>query len=120
MFSHARRLRWSGEILGYEVVIEGVADPSIDIGIPGGNALIGLVDAFVTGDESQRPRARQTVLAELGPEGFVDSATVFGNFEMMNRVAEATGISVPPQALEREAGMIQALGLYDVAKSQQD
>ena len=119
MFSHARRLRWSGEIHEYEIKIEGMADPAVDVGVPGGLALVGLVDSMVEGDVSARRQARATVLEELGPESLVDAAAVFGNFEMMNRVAEATGISIPPQALEREAEMMHTLGLYDILKSQQ-
>ncbi len=119
MFSHARRLRWSGEICEYDIKIEGIADPSIDVGVPGGLALVGLVDQMVGGDLTARRQARATVLEQLGPESLVDAAAVFGNFEMMNRIAEGTGIAVPPQALEREAGMMHTLGLYDILKSQQ-
>ncbi len=119
MFSHARRLRWSGEVHGYEIRIEGIADPAVDVGVPGGLALVGLVDRMVERDISARQQARMAVLEELGPEALVDAAAVFGNFEMMNRVAEGTGIAVPPQALEREAGMMHTLGLYDMLKSQQ-
>ena len=81
--------------------------------------MVGLVDSMVGGDISARRQARATVLEELGPESLVDAAAVFGNFEMMNRVAEGTGISVPPQALEREAEMMETLGLYDIQKNQQ-
>jgi hypothetical protein len=119
VFSHARRLRWSGEIHEYDIRIEGITDPSIDVGVPGGLALVGLVDCMIEGDISARPQARATVLEELGPESLVDAAAVFGNFEMMNRVAEGTGIPVPPQALEREAEMMRTLGLYDIMKSQE-
>ena len=59
------------------------------------------------------------MLDELGPEAFFDSATVYGNFEMMNRIAEGTGIAIAPQWIDRHAGMMQALGLYDILKSQQ-
>ncbi len=112
------RLRWSGEVIGYDINIAGLVDDSVDIGVPGGWELIRLVDAFVSGTDSDRESARQAVLDALGPESLFDSATVFGNFEMMNRVAEGTGIPVPPQAVEREAEMMKALGLYDILKSQ--
>lgn len=67
---------------------------------------------------SAHHQAREAVLNELEPESLVDAAAVFANFEMMNRVAEGTGIPVPPQALEREAEMIKTLGLYNTLKSQ--
>lgn len=117
MFSHAWRLRWSGEILGYEIDISGVTDPSVDVGVPGGKKLIGLVDAFV-GDSAESPQeARMAVREALGDEAFVDAAAVFGNFEMMNRVAEGVGLPIAPQAIEREAEMMKTLGLYDLMKS---
>jgi len=118
VFSHARRLRWSGEIHGYDIRIEGIADPSLDVGVPGGLALVDLVDSMVERDDSARRRAREVVLDQLGPESLVDAAAVFGNFEMMNRVAEGTGIPLPPQTLEREPEMMKTLGLYDSLKSQ--
>ena len=91
----------------------------IDLGVPGGSALIELVNSVIYGDESRCQKARDAVLERLGPESLVDAAAVFGNFEMMNRVAEGTGIPLPPQALEREADMMRALNLYDILKSQQ-
>lgn len=91
-----------------------MADPSVDVGVPGGSSLIGLVDAYLLGDDRDREPARKRLIGELGAEGLVDAAAVFGNFEMMNRVAEGTGISVPPQAVERESEMMHKLGLYDI------
>ncbi len=79
--------------------------------------MIGLVDSFVSGDGLDQSRA--TVRDELGDPSFVDAAGCFGNFEMMNRIAEGTGIPVPKQAVEREAEMMKTLGLYDILKSQQ-
>jgi hypothetical protein len=80
--------------------------------------LVELVDSVVDGGDSRRQEARDALLEALGPESFVDAAAVFGNFQMMNRVAEGTGIPIPPQALEREADMMKALNLYDILKSQ--
>ncbi len=110
-------LRWSAEAYGYRLDLRAVADPSIHAGVPGARALVGLVDANLLGDESAREKARHEAIDELGAEGFVDAAAVIGNFEMMNRVAEGTGIPIAPQALEREAEMMQTLGLYDLLKS---
>lgn len=117
MFSHARRLSWSGEKLEHQINLKGLTDPSIDLGVPGGRELVGLVDAFVT--DGDQEGAREAVIDMLGFEAFVDSAAVFGNFEMMNRIAEGSGIPIPPQLVEREDQMMKTLGLYDILKSQQ-
>jgi len=119
VFSHARRLSWSGETLGYTINIAAIGGEEVDLGIEGGNELIDLVDAFFAGDESQQESARKAVIEVLGPESFFDSATVFGNFEMMNRIAEGTGIGIPPQWIERHAEMVETLHLTDAMKSQQ-
>ena len=87
--------------------------------MPGGNLLIELVDAYFDGTQADQASARAAVLDELGPESLFDSATVFGNFEMMNRVAEGTGIGIPPQWIERHQDMVDTLGLENVMKSQQ-
>jgi len=81
--------------------------------------LIELVDAFFDGDQSQRESARKDIIEALGPESLFDGAAVFGNFEMMNRVAEGTGIGIPRQWIERHSHMVEALQLTDVMKSQQ-
>ena len=80
--------------------------------------MVGLVDEMAKGDTNARRQARDAILDELGSESLVDAAAVFGNFEMMNRVAEGTGVTVPPQVLEREAEMMKTLGLEDTLKSQ--
>lgn len=89
----------------------------MDLGVPGGSELIDLVDAFFDGSLEDQQRARADVRETLGDEGFVDAATVFGNFEMMNRVAEGVGLPIAPQAIEREQKMMRALGLYDLIKA---
>ncbi len=119
MFSHARRLSWSGEELGYDIDIAALGGEDVDLGVPGGKALIDLVDAFFDGAPENQEEARRQVLEELGPESLFDTATVYGNFEMMNRVAEGTGIGIPKQWVERWQWMVDALNLRDVMKSQQ-
>ena len=91
----------------------------VELGIEGGNELIALVDAFFASDQRQQESARRSVIEVLGPESLFDSATVFGNFEMMNRVAEGTGIGIPIQWIERQKTLIEALHLAEIMKSQQ-
>lgn len=108
-------LRASAIAYEYQIDTRAIADPSINLGVPGSTALIGLVDA-VMGVSGDPGAARRTVIDELGPEALVDAASVFGNFEMMNRVAEATGIPVAGAALERESSMVESLGLHRFLK----
>lgn len=102
---------------GYDLNLAAIGDPSLPTGVPGGTEILLYVDA-VFGEERTRISEAQTALIDtLGPESFVDTASVFGNFEMMNRVAEGSGIPVPPQAVERMMSEIDALGLSRFLKS---
>jgi hypothetical protein len=78
--------------------ITGPGDPLV----PGGVALNRYVDAVLV-DRTDLDGARSAVLADVGPDGLVDADGVIGNFEMMNRIADATGMPVGKGSLERTA-----------------
>lgn len=102
-------LRASASAFGYELDVRSVVDRSVPTGVPGGDALLDFVDAvFGVGDGDT---ARQAVIDALDGPSLFDAATVLGNFQMMNRVAEGSGIPVAPQAVERSAEMIEFLGI---------
>ena len=102
-------LRASAVAFGYDLDLRAVADPSIPTGVPAGSELLEFVDAvFGHGDA---PAARQAVIHALDGPSLFDAATVLGNFEMMNRAAEASGIPVAPQAIDRSADVIETLGI---------
>ena len=103
-------LRESAQTFEYDLDIAAVVDPTVPSGVPGGNLLLRLVDALLA-DAEPLENVQAEIIAELGPEALVDAAAVFGNFEMMNRVADATGIPVPAQRVEREQGLVDLLDL---------
>lgn len=102
-------LRASVEAFGIEVDLRAVADRSVDPLLPGGSALLDVVDASLSGSDSAA--ARRAVIECLGGVALVDAAAVHANFEMMNRIADGTGIPVGKGARARNAGLIEALGL---------
>ena len=104
-------LRESALAYGYDVNLEAIADPTIPLGIPGGNALLAFVDAATTGSPADVSDAQCEVIEELGAEALVDTAAVFGNFAMMNRIAEGTGIPLARQMEARERDLIATLGI---------
>ena len=110
-------LSWSAEHIGYDLDIRAIGDPGFACGIPGGNALIRLVDAALSapGDLSS---AHDAVRAELGDGALAHAAGVFGNFQMMNRIAEGTGIPIPKQRIVAARSQIEAVGLERMIKSQ--
>jgi len=102
---------------GFDLNIAAVASLEMSTGIPGGNELLKLVDAVISGETAAVRSAQTPVINILNPESLVDAAAVFGNFEMMNRVAEGSGIPVAIQAVERMSSTVEALGLRDFLKS---
>jgi len=103
-------LRESTKALEYDLNMKAVRDPAIPSGVPGGNLLLRLVDAVMVQAEPLEDLQTE-IVAELGSAALVDAAAVFGNFEMMNRVADATGIPVPAPAIERERTLVELLEL---------
>ena len=109
--SHVRMLRESSIAFDYNLDIRAIADDSFDSGVSGGDVILPFVDAVMTGSDSDQQAARQAISDALGAESLVDAAAVHANFQMMNRVAEGTGIPVPGAGIEREAHIVEILGL---------
>ena len=104
-------LRVSAEVTTTPLDPRSITDRSVDPLLPSGTELLDFVDAVLTGDEHQQNAARDAVLGALGPTGLVDAAGVIANFEMMNRIADATGMPVGKGTLKRTAEWRQLIGL---------
>ncbi len=94
-------LRASTEAFEITLIPEGITDPSIDTGVPGAACLLALVEAVLLSSEGARTRARLRVCDEMGQAALIDAAGAIANFEMMNRVAEGTGMPVSSRVLEQ-------------------
>ena len=88
-----------------------ITDRSLDPLLPHGHTLLDFVDAVLVGPESDLAQARETMLEQMGPASLVDASGVVGNFQMMNRIAEATGMPVGKGTLKRTAEWRALLGL---------
>lgn len=104
-------LRASTESFEIELTPEGITDPSVDSGIPGGPALVAFVKAVLLDGEHARAEARSRVRQELGKRALIDAAGCIGNFEMMNRVAEGTGMPISERVLEQTVAWRKRLGI---------
>jgi len=109
-------LRESALAYGYDIDLRAIADPRIPLGVPGGNILLRFIDAVTGVSTVDIADAQRDVIEELGPEALVDAAAVYGNFAMMNRIAEGTGIPLARQMEAREEGLIEELGLDRLKK----
>ena len=68
--------------------------------------------AAVVGDDPDRAdAARATIVDQLGPDWLIDTAAVVANFEMMTRLADATGACLTPGRIEAAASIRAQLGL---------
>jgi hypothetical protein len=106
-------LRESSLAFGYDLNLGALVDDTIDPGVPLGREIIDFVVAVQEGTDVGQ--ARESLAYAAGAEGLVDTAAVFGNFEMMNRLAEGTGIPYPRQAVEREWDLVEILHLESLA-----
>ena len=102
-------LRASSETAGVALDPRAITDPSIDPLVEGGSRLIGFVDA-VLGDGSVEA-SRVSLGSALGSDAVVDAAATIANFEMMNRIAEGTGMPVGVGSLERTEEWRSLIGL---------
>jgi hypothetical protein len=109
-------LRESAISFGYDLDLAAIGDPALPLGVPGGTALLRFVDVVLGKSDNSLADAQRDIITALGPEALVDATAVFGNFEMMNRIAEGTGISIPRQTIDRETEIVTKLNLLDLIK----
>jgi len=110
-------LRESSIASGTAVDLAAVTDRSIDPRLPAGTPLLELVDAVITGTTSEIEAARRVVHDAVGWDALVDAAAVIATFEMMNRVADATGIRVGRGMLASTAAVRRLAGIADARHS---
>ena len=103
-------LRWSAQETGRAAELGAVVDPGADPLLPGGRALIALGRAVKVQQPDRAPL--EAVAAALGLAAAVDAAAVAANFQIMNRVVDATGLPVGPRRIEANAAIVDVLGLH--------
>ena len=67
------------------------------IGVTHGEELLAFTEALMRGETATDERKR--VQALLSPAAFVDLAAVIGSFNVVDRIADATGIPLDPMML---------------------
>jgi hypothetical protein len=79
---------------GSEIDLAAVNDAGVESGVAFGAELLAYTDAVMSRDAPAIAKARDVVEEKLGPEGVVDSAAVMMMFNVVDRVADATGIPI--------------------------
>lgn len=92
-------LRASSRLEGKAVALRRVLDPATQpIGVDQEEVLIAFANAAVARQSRELAAARERLAARLGIDACVDAAVLVGNFERMNRIADACGIALGPLA----------------------
>jgi alkylhydroperoxidase family enzyme len=111
-------LRVSGQAQQTEVDLDAVhGEGRGDGGVAHGGVLIAFVEAVMGRDDDALDRARATARRRLGPAAFVDACAVIGAFNVVDRVADATGIPLDAGMAIMSAGVREELGLVRFASS---
>jgi hypothetical protein len=63
-----------------------------DAGVAHGERLVAFTEAVMGDDQNVRAREREAIRAELSPAEFVDVCAVIAAFNVVDRIADATGI----------------------------
>jgi hypothetical protein len=104
-------LSWSAENTGRSWDPRSVTDPTVDPLLEGGRELVAFVDAAHGSDPEALAAARTALRQALGDSATVDAAAVIGNFNQMNRLADATGMPVGPGSMRHTEELRAAAGI---------
>ncbi len=85
-------LRESGRSKGAVIDLAAINGTAGDGGIEHGAKLIAFTEAVMGGDEDALYRERAELREVLSDEAFVDTAAVIGSFNVVDRIADSTGI----------------------------
>ena len=82
-----------------------------DGGVLHGQRLLAFTEAVMENDRAAIERSRKTLEEEIGPKGIVDTAAVITMFNIVDRVADATGIPIDTASREFRYSVGQELGM---------
>jgi len=86
-----------------------------DGGVAHGARLVAFTDAVMGADEAALVREREALRAVLSQGQFIDACAVIGSFNVVDRIADATGIPLDPGMVQMTAGVRAELGLNEFA-----
>ena len=92
----------SGQTVGSEIDIKAVNDAHVDSGVALGVELLAFTDAVMQGGAAAIANTRAAVHAEIGDAGVVDASAVIMMFNVVDRVADATGIPIDEEIAHDE------------------
>ena len=88
-----------------------------DIGVAHAAELLAFTEAVMRGDDASVARTRAAMRTVLSPEACVAVAAIIAAFNVVDRVADATGIPLDPMLLGMSADVRDELQLERFASS---
>lgn len=102
-------LSWSSTSTGETVDLAAVAAGRDGVGLPFGDALLRFASAAAGTDDGELADARQALVDATDAAFMVDAAAVAANFEMMTRLADGTGATMPAARLNQSSEAIEIM-----------
>ena len=105
---------------------QGGAEPDLSVvnggasgdgGVEHGARLVAFTEAVMRGDAEAMDRERRALREVLTPEAFVDAAAVIGAFNVVDRMADSTGIPLDGMLREMSREIPTELDLVRFASS---
>ena len=93
-------------------------DISLDVGVPGGSALLAFCDAVLGPDPVALAGARADLESALGPAAVSAASIIAGTFTKNDRVANGTGIPAEPRMFNGAEDIRDMLGLRSFKSAQ--
>lgn len=87
------------------------------VGVAHAAELVAFVDSVMGEDESERTRTRDALRRVVSPAAFVDACAVIGAFNVVDRVADATGIPLDDVLSEASREVRETLDLRRFASA---
>ena len=81
-------------ISGDELDLGAVRGKRVNSGVAQGDALLAFTDAVINGEYDAIAASRDCLVAALGEAGMVEAAAIITMFNIVDRVADATGIPI--------------------------
>jgi hypothetical protein len=104
-------LRESGKMSGQNYDLKGALDPNIESGVEHGVALVSFTRAITGKSTAELDAARNELLAVAGSAAVATAALIAANFSLLDRLANAIGISLDDMMVKPSADIRELLGI---------
>ena len=88
-----------------------IGEANGDAGVEHGARLVAFADAVMGNDDDTLARERRALRAVVDAEAFVDACALVAAFNVVDRVADATGIPLDPMLYAGSGDVREELGL---------